>query len=240
MGTLTLSDLISEVRDHLGGRTDSSGGADAKIIRALNVGQEYLARSHDFEELRRLVQDNLVTDDKFLAFTELPAGSQNPHEIYSFRIITGDGQSRKLTYHAPRQFDKWVPEPQFYAGGIPDVYTVWDEKFEFWRVPDDTYNFDLRMSVWPTAFSSGDTSAKSDFREKDDLLVFLAVSWIFGSLGEYDRMRMFFGIYRTRFEEAEGEDMTKPDKEIVSPHGKARPDVVLGRPWADPFVRFYR
>lgn len=237
MGTLTTTDLIAEVRSYLGERSDVT---DARIVRALNLGQEFMARSKDYEELRKTASNALTVSDKFLEFTELPAGLQKPYEIYSFRVITGDGRSRKLTYRTARTFDRLIPEPEFHATGLPSTYTVWADKFELWKLPDEAYNYEIRMTILPTPLVVSLGTAVSDLDGKDDLLIFLAVSWVFGSLGEYDRMKSFFGMFAAREKLARDEDDRRPDVEIVSDHGKARPDVVVGHPWADPFVNFMR
>lgn len=240
MGTLITSDLIEEVRDHLAGRTDV---ADARIVRALNLGQEYLARTKDYEELRVIETGALVitatpADDKIIQFSTLT--NSNPHEIYAFRVITQDGRSRKLVYRTTRTFDRLIPEPEFYARGLPSVYTVWSDRFELWRVPDVAESFEIRLTKFATALSTTEPNAVSDFREKDDLLIFLGVSWLYGQLGEYSRMASFFTMYRTRSKEAELKDARRPDLDIISDHGRAVPDVVVGRPWTDPFVRYMR
>jgi hypothetical protein len=239
VGTLTTSGLISEVSYHLAEREDVT---DDRIVQALNLAQEYMARSEDFDELR-VVETGTLTitgtpaTDKFLAFSTFTYS--NPLEIYSFRVITSDGRSKKLSYRTARTFDRLIPEPEFYATGVPDIYTAWANKLELWRIPDDAWSYDIRLSKFATALSASTPNAASDFKEKDDLLIFLAVSWIFGQLGEYERMGAFFSMYRARMESAEMKQSRHPDLDIVSDGGRAA-DVNVGRPWADPFVRFVR
>jgi hypothetical protein len=237
---LTTTELIDEVRTHLAGRDDVT---DARIVRAINLGQEYIARTRDYEELRKIESGVLVITadpkvDKFIAFSSLT--NSNPLEIYSFRVITNDGRSRKLVYRTSRSFDRLIPEPEFHARGTPNSYTVWADKFELWRVPDIAHDFELRLTIFPTALSIGTPDGVSDFREKDDLLIFLAVSWVFGSLGEYERAGRFFSFYRVRAKEAEMKESRRPDQDIISDGGKARPDAIIGTPWSDPFVRYIR
>lgn len=240
MGTLTTTELIDEVSTHLASRSDVT---DSRIVRALNMAQEYLARTKDYEELRAVITGTFTItaspgSDKFLPFSSLSI--TNPHEIYSFRVITADGRSRKLHYRTTRTFDRLIPEPEFYARGIPDVYIVWNDKFELWRVPDEAYDFEIRITKFATALSVGAGGAKSDFREKDDLLVFLGVSWLFGQLGEYDRMGLFFSMFNTRAKQAELKEARRPDQDIISDAGGADSIVTIGEPWANPFIRFMR
>lgn len=235
---LVLQDLITEVRDHLGGRTDVT---DSRIVRSLNIAQEYIARNHAYEDLYRVLSgQTLIANDKFLEFAELPSGFREPMEIWSFRLVPGDGRARKLIFRSTRAFDRLVPEPEFYDADIPTHYTVWNDKFELWRVPDVAYSYELRMAVWPTAFTTSQLQATSIFDRKDDMIIALSVSWIFGQLGEYERAARFFNIFRAREVTAIQEDQALPDQDIISDRGKARPEAVLGRPWADPFVRYVR
>lgn len=237
MGTLTGAELVEEVRDNLGGRTDIT---DARILRGLNMAQDHMAAGDDWEELRVIDSGTLPftstpASDKFLPFSSLTTHTE-PHEIFSFRIVTSDGRSRKMRYYPAREFDRQLPEPEYLATGIPSIYTVWAEKFELWKVTEAAYNYELRCTKWPTALAAGATP--SDFNRKDDLLILLGTSWIFGSLGEYNRMRSFYGMYAERMKIASHEDDYKPDQDIVSPAGRAEYDVILGRPWADPFVKW--
>ena len=235
MGTLTGQELVDEVTAHLGGRDDLTS---AEIVTALNLTQQRMARAHDFEELRYVDTGTFTitasaTTDKFLAFSSLT--KTNPREIYSFRVITGDGRSRKLRGTAARELDEQVPEPEFYARGIPNSYVIWAESFELWRVPEEAYDWQIRMSYWPTAFSSADLTPKSDFKEKDDMLINLTVSYLYGRLGEYERAGRFWNIFRSMWTEGQLEDQMRPDKVIASsyadgPSGNARP-------WLDPFQK---
>ena len=233
MGTLTTTELISEVRAHLANRDDLT---DSELVTALNLMQQRLARKHDFEELRTIESGSFEISgtpatDKFLAFSAL--GITNPREIYSFRVITNDGRSRKLKQRTYRYLDENVPEPEFYATGIPTDYVIWAESFEFWRVPDTAHDYEIRLSQWPTALVASPGSATSDFREKDDILIMLAVSYLFNRLGEYERGGRFWTIFSDMWKDAMQEDSTLPDL-TVSP-GLTRPEG--SQPWLDPFVR---
>ena len=236
MGTLTTTELVSETRAHLGGRDDLT---DAELVVALNLTQMRIARSHDFEELRTVESGVFVISgtpatDKFLAFSTL--GQSNPREIYSFRVITNDGRSRKLIAKPVRKFDEDIPEPEFYATGLPIQYAMWAEKFEFWRVPDTADNYDIRMSFWPTALVVSPGTAVSEFKEKDDMIINLGVSYLYGRLGEYERAGRFWNIFREMWKSARMEDQLRPDLVISSGYSRTQP-AGQGKPWADPFVK---
>ena len=235
MGTLDTTSLISEVQGHLADRGDLTA---AKAIIALNLMQQRLARLHDFEELRKIESGTFVITatpktDKFLAFSALT--NTNPREIYSFRVVTTDGRSRKLTQRSYRYYDDKVPEPEFYSRGTPSDYIIWAESFEFWRVPDIAHDYEIRLSTFPTALLESPGTAVSDFREKDDMIIALTVSHIYNKLGEYERGARFWIIFKEMWKEARREDKTMPDL-LLSP-GFDSSSILGGRPWADPFVR---
>lgn len=237
MGDLTGQTLVSEVSRHLAGRDDLT---TADIITALNLSQTRLARAHDFKELEFSESGTFnitasAASDKIISFSSLT--NDNPIEIYSFRVVTADGRSRKLTQLAPRKFDLEIPEPEYYARGTPHIYTMWQDRFELWRVPDEAHVWSLRGTKWPTDLVG--STETSDLDKKDDLLIYLTVSYLYGSLGEYERAGRFFGIFRGVYDEADLEDRRKPDL-MLSPVRGPSMHGLSGEPWANPFVRSTR
>ena len=229
MGTLTLTQLEDEVRSALGGRTD----LDSRLTRFINLAQERLARAHTFEEMQRAEDFTLgftstPATDKFQAFSTLT--NSNPKEIYSVTIVDGTS-SQKLIYRPPRQWDKLLPAPESRSTGRPAFYTTWNDKFEWYPVPDKAYSATIRMSIWPTDLSG---SNKSDLDHKDDIIVYLAVSWAFHSLGRREDAARFYNIAKVMMEEAFSEDRDKPDGEFVPEHGDV--SVKLTDYWKDPFI----
>jgi hypothetical protein len=241
MGTLKQSELVDEVRSFHAGRDDLT---DAIITRALNLVQQQMARRHDFEELRSTEEytPTFMDDpsvDRFIGYSMLST-FVNPREIYSLRVIdTSNTEGDKLEYVAPRQLDELVPNPaELLITGMPHHYTQWAEKFELFQVPDQAYKYVIRGSIWPTALSTASPLATSSFREKDDIIINLTVSYLYNRLGEYEKAGRFFGIGSTLFQEAVGEDLTRPDREI-KPNSERH--IAASREyWLDPFTRSVR
>jgi len=236
MGTLQLSELSTEIKEFHANRDDLT---DARVVTVLNLVQERMCRAHDFEELRVLETGTLPftstpSADRFLAYTDLSSGNQEPKEIYSFRVIESDSRHAKLRQWSPRQFDQLVPNPEYYATGFPEAYVLWQDKFEFFRIQDQAYIYNLRMTKWPTAFSVSSLTTKSDFSRKDDMLIHLAVSWLFDGYGEYERAKRFFGMFKQQYDEAVLEDMRRPDQEIVAEVGRAD-RIPAEEYWRSPF-----
>jgi len=230
MGTLTESELKDEVKRALGNRDDM----DSRLVRFLNLAQTKMARTHEFEELQTVTDASLgytgtAADDKFLDV------ATTIKTIYSFRIFDS-AMSRKLEYIPSRQWDKRIPLPEYYATGWPSHYTKWRHKLEFWRVPKQAFNYEMRHSVWPTAFSDSLPSATSDFLNKDDIIIYLAVSWAYASSGKTQKATEFWQFYRTAMNSAIGDDIVSPDMTIAPNVGGGIDGVELGKYWADPFV----
>jgi len=241
VGTLQLTEIISEVKDHFAQRPDLT---DAKAVVALNIAQERMARAHDFEELEVIDTGTVPftstpSNDRFFPFTSLGVGNTEPREVYSFRVIEADARHAKLEQWSVRQFDKEVPDPEYLSVGFPRHYLMWSEKFELYRIPDQAYTYNIRMSTWPAAFSTSDLTAKSSFNRKDDILMTLSISWIWNRLGEYERANRHFGIFSTLWNQAVEEDNKKPDRDIVPAFERGRSGF-NAQYWLDPFVKGVR
>ncbi len=238
MGTLTTQELIAEVRSHLGERSDLT---DARLVQALNLAQDRIIRGYTWREFDKAESGTFVitasaTTDKALAFSDI-GGGLDPRTIYSFRVITGDGRSRKLVRKSPRGFDEAHPEPEFFARGRPIEYVIWNDRFEFWRVPEEAWDYQIRYQAWPTALSTSTPTVVSDISHKDDLLLTLAVSWLFNSLSEYEKAGRFFGIFERMWKDAVEAEGEKPDLEISGERG---PTNLGSNYWLDPFVKDVR
>ena len=234
MGTLTLAQLKDEIRVHLGNRTDQ----DSRLTTALNIAQTRIARLRDFEELQvsadlsypTTFQDD-PTLDRFINFSSLT--NSDPREFYSL-IIRDEGRSVKLKRKTVRQMDSLIPMPDHFSTNRPQLYVIWADRIELWPVPDQQYSGIIRFSKWPTVFSDSDTTPTSDFRQKDDILLYMGVSYIYHSLGEYDRAKQFYGFAKTNYDEAVFEDSEKPDLDIAP---ASEFPSFSNEYWKDPWVR---
>ena len=236
MGDLTLSQYRDEVRDHLGGRTDLS---DAKLTRAINIAQVQLARIEDFEELRILATPAIpftnTNADRFLAKTAV-SGTKTLREMISFVVSDGSSRSRKLEQCTPRQLDRFIGDAtnDLHSRFIPRKYVMWDDNMELWPLPDQAYSSIIRATIWPTALALG--GDKSIFVFKDEILIHLTTSYMYHSLGEYDRAKMFFGFATANIATALLQDKKSPDRDIKPPW-ESLSRGATGEYWLNPFVR---
>jgi len=230
MGTMTNTEMQTELRRNLGNRSTAEFDSD-RLQLLLNLAQVRLARVYRWDELEDV--QSLTTgftstpaDDKYLT---VPVGTR---KIHSMRLLD-DEHSRKLRWVHPRNWDKIVPMPEDKEVNRPTHYTRYNEKFEFFRVPDAAYSLELRRSIWPTKLTSG--AQTSDFLEKDDLLILLATVIAWTQLGKEDRAMGFWKIYRSMLGDAIPDAEETPDAEIKGFDGPYR-EGPLGEYWANPFI----
>lgn len=242
MGTLTLTEMQDEVRTALGGRTDQ----DSRLTRALNIAQQQLARakiSRDgklvpvmWEELQfadtlNIPYTGTAATDRIINFSAMT--TTNPRKIYSI-TVDNDASSVKLQRVEPQQMDELIPDPAYFATRMPRWYVQWKERIELFPVPDQAYNGGIIRGVkWPDALSAG--GGTSNFREKDDILVYLAIAYIYDSLGDTAKAEHFMKQRAIpQIEAALAEDLHSPDHAILPPweHDSLRG----GDYWKDPFI----
>lgn len=240
MGNLALSDFRDEVQRHLANRTDLS---DATLTRAINIGQVQLARMHDFQELRILATPAIAfantASDRFLSKTTILSGINNTiREMMSFVISDDADESVKVVQKSPRAMDKSVGDPvNFNTRRIPKLYTIWKDNLELFPLPDKAYTSLIRLTLWPVWLTQD--ADLSEFLNKDDILIHLATSYLYHSLGEYERATKFFGIAVSNAKTASREDATRPDEEI-KPAFEFRDGQSASDYWKDPFIRSIR
>lgn len=238
MGTLTHRQLIDETKAFFANRTELT---DAIVTQVLNLGQDVIGRSHDFEELfeRRtgtLSYVGTAATDQLITYVSLEA-AWVPKEIITFRVLdAGTGtRDRTLTYINPKKLDVSIPDLDYAAANIPQVYTQWKKAFEIWPAPDAAYPYIIRSVDWPTVFTASDYDVTSSFEHKDDIIINWAVSWLYHRLGNPDQGAKFFGFYKAGWTEAVKEDRTKPDNDIKPDFERQNPLNIL--PHADPWTR---
>lgn len=228
MGTLTLTELQDEVRSGMGGRVD----LNTRLTRFLNLAQQRLARMHDFDEMETTSTVSLSNTG---AATDGDITLPTLRELHSIRVEDGS-RSRKLVQKSPRWWDKMLPMPDYHSRDIPSIYTIWNNTVFVFPLPEKSYTnlVRLRWTKWPTALSVGATP--SEFREKDELLIELAISYAYRSLGNPEEAAKHEAIVRRLFNEADTIDRDKPDLEQVGDASQGSQTAPQDY-WRDPFVR---
>jgi hypothetical protein len=232
MSVLTIGQIKGEIRRILGNRTDQ----DTRLSGAINLSQVRLSRLHDFDELRTLTTINTAVTadpsvDKIISLAPLA----RYRKIYSIRLFADVQLSRKLDRTVSSRWDEVIPEPEYYARGVPTRYTIWGkDQMELWRVPDAIYPLHFRYSRWPTVITDADDGLYLDLENVDDLVIHLTASYIFLSLGNVEKSNEYFKIYAALAKEAIMEDEEEFDSKMLS-HDQERFGR-LSRGYDDPFV----
>jgi len=235
MSILTLTEIKDEISKSFASRSD----IDSRLENVIDLSMLRIARLHDFDELRQSASVNTVITsdaetDKTITFPTIT--DSRIRKIYSMRLIESSGliTARKLRRVLAKNWDKEIPEPEFYARGPSTHYTVYqNNQFELWRVPDIVYTISIRLSRWPKSVAITGGGVVVDLENVDDLIINLAISYIYHSLGRSDKGKEFFGIYRGLAKEALTEDDSDYDEAMA---GISPDRIGMSRGYDDPFV----
>lgn len=228
--------LVAEVTAALLNRTDL--GSD-RVTAALNFAQSEISRLHDFMELKvfTTVSTTFTSDAKADKSITLPALVKHVHTA----VLKFGTLSRKLRNKPWRLFDRMFPAPEALARSIPFYYTRWNRTIHLQPVPDMVYPVEMRTTNYPTPFGT-DVTQVTDYDSKDDLLIKLAAAYLWRSFGRPDKGLEYeievFGPDPGRlggmFAAAVKQDTDMPDLEVNPSLEDAN---VLGKYWADPFIK---
>lgn len=233
MGTLTAIELEDEVRAALAGRTN----LDHRLRRILNLAQQRLARKHDFDEMENISESILViSDSEQDRFLQLPT----LRECYSIVLLdnasgTIGSRNRKLVGQTAQWMDRWQSRPDYWVRNIPHSYCVWGNRIELFPIYDAVYTLRMRWTQWPNDLVE-DTDT-SDFLQKDEILIELALAYAYRSLGKEDDAMKHEGWANSLIKDASENDREKPD--ISHRPSISDADAVgasgIVEPWNDPF-----
>lgn len=230
MGTLTLDQLKAEVRSSLGNRRD----LDTRLTRFLNLAQQRLARLHDFDEMQKISLSEFPYEnkasDKYMSMPGI-------REVYSFKLIDGQA-SRKLRQVEPRMWNTVVPAPQEYTRYKPSHYTLWANTIVLYPLPSMAgLQCELWWTKWPTDLSDSTPLAVSDYNQKDEILIELALVYAYNSLAKLEDAQQHWQRAVPLIAEALHTDMEKPDLDIRP--GPSLNDAIQlpGEYWNDPFTK---
>jgi hypothetical protein len=245
MGLLTFTQIKTEISAHHGGRADIT----SRLNTVVDLAQMRMARLKDWDGLKLLIRGTLnyggtaQVDKVYDLSSELPT-NYLLKQIYSIRILSSDGRSKKLVGKVQSEFDKMVPEPEYYARGFPEIYvrtatksgsTYIKQGIELWRVPDEAYSIEVRAQTWPGYLTnSGKATTDASDLDLDDALIHLSTSYLYNSFGREDKARFHFAIYKDIINDAEKLEDEDFDTVIA---GVSVSQGVMGQYWLDPFVR---
>ncbi len=229
MGTLTVAEFRVEIRAGLGGRQDLND----RLLSFLNLAHQRLARMHDFEEMKRLSDSSMLnTGSEQDRFITLP----NLREVYSIVLVSGS-DSRKLVGRTSAYMDALAADPTYYTRGVPNQYCVWGDVVEIFQLPQQDYPIRMRWTQWPATLV--DETDKSEFNQKDDILIELAIAHANFSLGKEEDGAKHERRALVLLNEATEIDRKRPDITLTPrpSDGQLVGAAVPADYWNDPFRR---
>ena len=235
----TVYELSQDVKQAIGVRSDIS---DTQILRYLNLATERIAREEEWPELRQVTDVSITAsgtkeEDKSIDLS----GLANLDQIYNF-VIEDDSLSRRLQSVPPDEFDKRIPLPEYLARGTPLFYTLWTPTIALiYPVPTKAYTGRIRWLKWQTVLTGSDPfvitdTDTPDLLRKDDMIVFLAVSYIFALLREETQADKYFGYYMNSLNSANKKSRRTADLR-VRPSFLGALQAEVPEYWVDPFNR---
>ena len=157
----------------------------------------------------------------------------------SFGASDADGpfdRSYMLSYLGRRQFRRLLPNPESTLAmqGYPSVFTEEDEQLYLYKIPNKAYLLEIGYFSWPSDLA--DDATTSTFDGKDDILINLASSIGFHSLGMREQGGQYYAIANAVIADAEAEDGATPSHVITGKGTSSTSGNLIGEPWNDPFV----
>ena len=219
---LTLAEMIEEVRTAHSRREDLD---DAKVTRALNFGQERVAREPvHWKELEFLVSRILAENQYTFPFSSIFLTDRDVHEIFSCHIVE-DGRREKLEHKPAREFDRLVDETD---RGQPRYYTWWGAHLYLHPTLDTDYIIRIAYGAWPKALAA--PTDTSDLLNKDGIIVAFAISHLFQAIGSSEDAARWYTIGRDQLSKARQSVNYVSDPTV-------QPADISGDYWRNPFIR---
>lgn len=242
MGTLILGTpdtpgtLAGEVKCGLGNRKDTDG----RIVTALNLAQERIARLYDFSEMSKTVMSTLTYTGVLADDMMLPMPDVAPYIREIFSVVLMDGSSsHKLTAVPTRTWDKVLGDASALSGSdAPYFYTIWDyatAQAEIYPLPTRTFSVKWRLSQWPTPLVN--PSDRSIFRFKDELIIEGAIIYLMFSLGKEEDAAKHIRKLAGYMEEATKADPKEPDLDVQPNPINVMQGDFQGAYWTNPFIK---
>lgn len=236
MGDLIRAQIREEVIANLGrGSVSGDDISSDRYNRNIHLAQIRIARAYPWVELESIRETAETVVGNVLLDRYTSVFSTPIRNVYSVRILWS-ANTYRVHYLPMRAFDKVAVERGTNTvTQRPQFYTIDNStRFELWPVPDQNYTLISRESVWPTDFSS-DTDT-SDLEKKDDLIINLASSIMFHSLGMREDGAFYFNMYRDMLDRAKEDQQFQIDHARV-PTGLSEEIHPRGEYWRDPFQR---
>lgn len=235
----TVAQMLPIIADGLGKSENATALSGAllkdRCIDFLNWGQQRMARFYSFNELNTYTESAATVAS--VSRYPLTSGTNNlgltrPKDIQSIRLIDGTN-SRTLVRKSTRWFDKQYPLVTNFADARSSIYIRWGNDVELFRRPDAAYTLYIRYPQWASELTAGSTA--SDFENKDQLLITMAIMEGYLHFEQYDDAQIWLqkglGLLMDAVR-AEGNIDWEPEAQAM---GEGRGGYSSGEPWLDPY-----
>lgn len=220
----TLREFEREVKAGLNDREDF----DSRLPRIINIAHKQLGREYNWIDLyaEKDITIQATGDTDADRRVTLPT---DVDDLMTANIIEG-ATSRKLKHINRREWEFAVPLHQQFQTGKPYAYTWQGKQLLLYKVPEQEYTLRLKYKKIPTPLV--EEKDRSDFENKEDLIISLALIYCYKSIGNTDRLKVEKGFYDDALDQAKSEEKRKFDQSIGS-----QSNIAFGQYWADPFNR---
>jgi len=262
---LTAANLVTQVKANLGNRTDKTDAnllewlnlAQTRMARRHNWNELHLTTSQTIDPLTSASTfvDGGGTIANYKTYNQKPGtsiistghtgetityGNGGLKAMESVRVSFGDTdggpytRSYMLSYLGRRQFRRLIPNPESSVAieGYQTVFTEENEQLYLYKIPNRKYLIEIGYFSWPAAL----VTSPSDFDGKDDILINLATSIGFHSLGMKESGVQYYAMSEALIQDAIAEDEATPSHVITGKGTSASTTGLGGDPWNDPFV----
>jgi hypothetical protein len=208
---LTNQQMKLRVRAGLG-RGDARSDQDDNIVQSINDALLDLVKDVSYPELKQYPREvSTVAAQPYVALSAIiTAGSHQSYDkvdqVFALHAIDGTSYY-PLTGLPERVFVKSFPiNAATDNPARPTHYTILKDRLYLYPTPDAIYTLQVLYSLWPTPIqhASGVITSGSDPGQQDaelplsksDHCIFSgAMYWAYMTLGNTDKMKMFFPIF---------------------------------------------
>jgi len=194
MARMTATDLVSEIRLHLGGET-SETVSDTQILRWINRSYIELASAYDFHELE--TSTSITTSS---GTAEYAAPTTGADDVLSVLSIIDDTNNQTIYPWSRWQYDQATQGNSSTITGVPThwfVSGVGDnsdspaktvKQYTFYPTPAGTYTLNMIYKKIPTELVLSPSATSSILPQAwDDAMLLRAVSRGWRALGDDDK-----------------------------------------------------
>ncbi len=219
MGLLTFSEMQSEVRSMLGGRSDQ----DSRIMRGLQFAQHRIAKVFEPDEL--LTNDTVTLTNTGTGNELTDATITMPstlRKLHSLSIVDTSSTSKLIRVSVDR-WEDIIGDVTVQGSGKPSHYVLYNKTVVVHRYPDVTYTVRRMYSNWPTEIvlntektAPSTTTQLSDLDHMDESIITYAAVWTYLGLGNREKANYFFSIFKDMVGVNDGFNISEPDLSIHS------------------------